>query len=67
MSTELSQLIDLECYVRLPGDVPCTKIQMSYQNLPATIKEFFHLKPEKQRIYANYCRRDVEEEKEKLI
>ena len=35
MLTELSQhLNDLECYVRLSRDIPCAKIQTSYQTPP---------------------------------
>ena len=32
MPAELSQLEDLECYVKLPGGYPCTKVRMRYQN-----------------------------------
>ncbi len=51
MPTELSQLRDLECYVKFPGDYPCTKVQMGYQRPPTLMNPPFLLKPEKQRIY----------------
>ncbi len=51
MPTELSQLQDLECYIRLPGDYPCTKLQMTYQTASNSQKEAFLLKPEKPMSY----------------
>lgn len=51
MPTELSQLADLECYVKLPGNYPCTKLQMIYQTASRSIVEAFLLKPEKQMKY----------------
>lgn len=52
MPVELSQLQDLECYVKLPGDYPSTKIQMDDQK-PGSLKtEPFLLKEEKKREYA---------------
>jgi type IV conjugative transfer system coupling protein TraD len=51
MPTELSQLKDLECYIKLPGDYPCTKLQMTYQTPPNSTIPAFLLKPEKKRIY----------------
>ena len=49
--TELSQLKDLEAYVKLPGDYPCTKIQTSLQKSPERVSIPFLLKPEKVRVY----------------
>lgn len=51
MPTELSQLKDLECYLKYPGDYPCTKIQTEYQESPDLKAEPFLLKPEKKREY----------------
>jgi type IV conjugative transfer system coupling protein TraD len=51
MPGEFSQLKDLECYVKLPGDYPCTKLQTKYQKPPALKQEPFLLKPEKARTY----------------
>jgi type IV secretory pathway TraG/TraD family ATPase VirD4 len=51
MPGEFSQLKDLECYVKLPGDYPCTKLQTKYQKPPALRQEPFLLKPEKARTY----------------
>lgn len=47
MPAELSQLRDLECYIKFPGDYPCTKLQTKYQKPPTAIKAAFLLKPEK--------------------
>jgi hypothetical protein len=49
MPTELSQLENLESYVKLPGDYPCTKLQMTYQTPPASSVPAFLLKPEKKK------------------
>ncbi len=51
MPTELSQLEDLECYIKLPGDYPCTKLQMAYQTTSRSTVEAFLLKPEKPMSY----------------
>lgn len=51
MPTELSQLKDLECYIKLPGDYPCTKLQMTYQTPSGSGAPAFLLKPEKKRTY----------------
>jgi len=51
MPTELSQLKDLECYIKLPGDYPCTKLQMAYQAPVSSSTTAFLLKPEKKRTY----------------
>ena len=53
LPTEFSQLQDLECYVKLPGDYPCTKLQMTYQAAISHIAPFL-LKPEKKREYPTY-------------
>ncbi len=47
--SELSQLKDLECYMKYPEDYPCTKLQTTYQKPPSIKKEPFLLKPEKER------------------
>lgn len=52
MPTELSQLKDLECYVKLPGDYPCTKFQMTFQTPVGSSTTPFLLKLEKKRGYA---------------
>lgn len=54
MPGEFSQLKDLECYVKLPGDYPCTKLQTKYQKPPPLKKEPFLLKPEKVRTYGTF-------------
>ncbi len=51
MATELSQLKDLEAYIKLPGDYPCTQLQMTYKTPPSERQEPFLLKPEKKRSY----------------
>ncbi len=51
MPTELFQLQDLEFYIKLPGDYPCTKLQMTYQKPLRSSVEAFLLKPEKQMNY----------------
>ncbi len=51
MPTELSQLEDLECYVKFPGDYPCTKLQMTYQMPSVSNMPAFLLKPEEKRNY----------------
>ncbi|HUX78538.1 MAG TPA: type IV conjugative transfer system coupling protein TraD [Alphaproteobacteria bacterium] len=51
MPTELSQLKDLEAYIKLPGDYPCTKLQMTYQTPSASNTVAFLLKPNKKRDY----------------
>lgn len=48
MPAELSQLKDLQCYVKYPGDYPCTKIRMKYRN-PKRKKEAFLLRAEKEK------------------
>jgi len=65
LPTELSQLKDLECYVRLPGDYPCTKLQMTYQVPSISNTPAFLLKPEKKREYPTQEQEDIpQEEKE---
>jgi len=49
---ELSQLQDLECYIKLPGDYPCTKLQTTFQKAPSLRTEPFLLKPERERDYS---------------
>ncbi|MBP6951893.1 MAG: type IV secretion system DNA-binding domain-containing protein [Alphaproteobacteria bacterium] len=61
LPTEFSQLQDLECYVKLPGDYPCTKFQMTYQAATSHIPPFL-LKPEKKREYPTYEEQVEEEE-----
>jgi type IV conjugative transfer system coupling protein TraD len=68
MPAELSQLKNLECYVKLPGDYPCTKLQIEYQKAPDIQKEAFLLKPEKKRAYLSQVMVEIpEREKEDLI
>jgi len=52
MPTELSQLKDLSCYLKLPGDYPCAKLQTKYQKAPRLKKSAFLLKPEKKKSIA---------------
>ncbi|MBA3814820.1 MAG: type IV secretion system DNA-binding domain-containing protein, partial [Alphaproteobacteria bacterium] len=52
LPAEFSQLKDLECYIKLPGDYPCTKLQMAYQKAASLKTEPFLLKPEKLRDYS---------------
>lgn len=47
MPAELSQLRDLQCFLKFPGDYPCTKLRMRYCN-PSKKQEPFMLKPEKE-------------------
>ena len=61
LPTEFSQLQDLECYVKLPGDYPCTKLQMTYQAVTSHRPPFL-LKPEKKREYPAYEEQVEEEE-----
>jgi len=72
MPAELSQLRDLEGYVKLPGNYPCTKIQTSYKKLPFFKKDAFLLKLEKKREYTTLHAQAQflgisEEKKEELI
>ncbi len=54
MLAEFSQLKDLECYVKFPGDRPCTKLQMTFQEPSHPGVPAFLLKPEKKREYPAY-------------
>ena len=65
MPTELSLLNKFECYIRLPGDTPCTKLQTSLQTPPAIKKEVFILKPEKKRKYPSPKTKASKKKKEK--
>ena len=47
MLAELSQLKDLQCFLKLPGDYPCTKIRMRLRK-SSKKQEPFLLKPEKE-------------------
>ena len=51
LPTEFSQLKDLECYVKLPGDYPCTKLRTTVRPVPEDMQPPFILKPEKKREY----------------
>lgn len=51
LPSELSQLNDLECYIKFPGDYPCTKLQTKYEKPPTFKHASFVLKPEKPRMY----------------
>jgi len=55
LPTEFSQLKDLECYVKLPGDYPCTKVQMIVQAIPKVLQTAFLLKPEKKREFVSHA------------
>lgn len=62
LPSELSQLNDLECYIKFPGDYPCTKLQTTYQK-PPTLKQVpFLLKPEKPRMYGALPNTDMKGE-----
>lgn len=51
LPTELSLLEKGECYIKYPGELPCTKIQTPHQT-PSVLNESpFLLKPEKKREY----------------
>lgn len=68
MPAELSQLKNLECYIKFPGDYPCTKLQTEYQKVLGAQKEAFLLKPEKKRAYPNSVMEEIpEEKKEDLV
>jgi type IV secretory pathway TraG/TraD family ATPase VirD4 len=54
MPAELSLLKDLECYIKYPGDLPCTRIKTKYQTPPFINNPPFLLKDEKKRIYKTY-------------
>lgn len=47
MSAELSQLEDLECYLKLPGNYPCTCMKMDFQQPVGELNATFVLKPTK--------------------
>lgn len=53
MPAELSQLRDLECYAKFPGDYPCTKLQTKYQRPSPVQKPAFLLKMEKKETYGS--------------
>ena len=40
LPTEISNLQDLECYIKLPGNLPITKLLMKYKNIPSTQVSF---------------------------
>ncbi|MDP3442836.1 MAG: hypothetical protein Q8T08_08255, partial [Ignavibacteria bacterium] len=63
---EFSQLKDLECYVKLPGDYPSTKLQTHYQK-GRNKKEAFLLKSEKPRDYTLLTCEVFKEKKEPLL
>ncbi len=67
MPTELSQLKDLECYVKYPGDFPCTKLQTTYREPPPLKKEPFLLKPEKERTYESSSSGAQNSQKEEIL
>lgn len=54
LPAEFSQLQDLECYVKLPGDYPCTKLQTSYQKAASLKIAPFLLKSERKREYGTF-------------
>ena len=67
MPAEFSQLKDLECYVKLPGDYPCTRMRTKYQKAGKRQKGAFLLTPEKKRDYALLMHGASEEKKEPLL
>ena len=67
MPTELSQLKDLEAYIKLPGYYPCTKLQMTYQTPSSSNMTTFLLKPEKARGYGSQEHEVPEEKREELV
>lgn len=52
LPAEFSLLKDLECYIKYPGDYPCTKFRTARQRVLLVRNEPFLLKPEKKRDYA---------------
>ena len=40
LPTEIAQLKNLQCYVKLPGSFPVTKLDMAYNTIPAVTKSF---------------------------
>lgn len=46
MPAQLSQLRDLSCYLKLPGDYPCAKLEMKYQKAGAFGMPAFVLRAE---------------------
>jgi len=66
LPTELSQLKDLECYLKYPGDYPCTKLQTKYKRAPFFKKKAFLLKPERKRVYNLQLSEFQDVKKEKL-
>lgn len=64
MPTEISQLKDLECYLKYPGDYPCTKILTTYQEVPSLLKEPFLLKPEKKSMCPHFPKKEEVQKKE---
>ena len=65
MPAELSQLKNLECYVKLPGDYPRTKLQTEYQRAPETQKEAFLLKSKKRECIQTRSTKKFLEKKQK--
>ena len=51
LPSELSLLKDRECYLKYPGDLPCTKLQTKLQRRSLLNEKPFLLKPEKRRVY----------------
>lgn len=48
MPAQLSQLRDLSCYLKLPGEYSCAKLEMKYQRAFGSMRPAFMLRPEKE-------------------
>lgn len=48
LPSELAQLEDLTCYVKLPGGYPCTKVRMELYHSSLKDKAFFYFRPRKE-------------------
>ncbi|MBP6950945.1 MAG: type IV conjugative transfer system coupling protein TraD [Alphaproteobacteria bacterium] len=67
MPAELSQLKNLECYLKLPGDYPSTKLQTQFQQAPKSQKNAFLLKPDKERDYTLPVNKTSKKKEENII
>jgi type IV secretory pathway TraG/TraD family ATPase VirD4 len=67
MPSELSLLNKLECFIKFPGDYPCTKLQTKLQRIYLQKKQAFILKPERKREYPDNGIASSEIKKEILI
>lgn len=67
LPTELGQLKDMECYIKLPGDFPITTFQCTLQKPPSKTQAPFILKPEMKRDYVSRVVEVSDNKKEDLI